>query len=156
MAHTIEELVTTMGLAAAVATESDTATVSAGLPDKCALLGNRPVRIADAHAGAGYATGTVKRGRDGSLCIQELRYWPPEGGSLDLDIVIDEVQTEGGMRLRSSTLGSTWAQVAASAMPFGKTDLEGQTTRVRVSRQQGKVLMVLSANGSQWEYLEDA
>lgn len=156
MTHTIEELIGTMGLAAAVATGSDSATVSAGLPEKCALQGNRPVRIVDAHAGAGYATGTVKRDAVGALCIQEVRYWPPEGGSLDLNIVIDEVHTDGGMRLHSRTLGSTWAQVAASAMPFSKADLEGQTVRVRVSREQGKVLMVLSVNGSQWEYLDDA
>jgi hypothetical protein len=143
----IEDLLHAMGLTAIVLTDGSCATVSTTLPSGCTLHGRNPVHVGDWNAGSGRATGTLKRQKDGGTVLQDLRYWPPEGGTLELDITIDAIDDD---TLRCDTLHSEW--LYKEGPTDGLEGLVGETVRACISRTGNEVTLVLPANDTAWTF----
>jgi hypothetical protein len=143
----IEDLLRAMGLPALVLTDAPCVTVTTTLTNGCTLHGHGAVHVGDWNAGSGRVTGTLKRQKDGGTVLQDVRYWPAEGATLELNIVIDSVD---GDMLRSNTLHSEWQYKEGPA--DGLEGLVGETVRACISRTGNEVTLVLPANDTAWTF----
>lgn len=144
----IEDLVQAAGFPAMVLTDAKSVNIGVSLPEGCRLHARGAVHIGDWNGGKGRVAGTVTRQKDGSgVVVHDLRYWPPDGGTLELDIAIDAVDID---TLRSDTLHSEWTYKSGPNDDF--EDLANQTERVQISRSGSEVTLVLSSTGTAWRF----